>query len=74
MVVKTVGLRDSVDKEGKRKKVTGNVYLHFLTSCLREYKSDFNFTMLSVPKSTQERLQARAKDSLKTRGIVFDEF
>lgn len=49
MLVKTVGIRDSIDKEEKRRRVTGNIYLHFLTNCLRDFKADFNFSMLSVP-------------------------
>ena len=44
------------DKAGSNKKFSGNVYMHYLTKCLREYDLNFTFKMVSVPKGTQEKL------------------
>lgn len=37
VLVKTVGSRERTDKNGKSIKYQGNVYLHYLTTCLKEY-------------------------------------
>ena len=69
MLVKTTGVREITDKEGKRRKITGNVYLHFLTKCLKSYVSNFNFGMIVAPKQTQERLPKDGAEKLKNCGV-----
>ena len=43
MLVKTVGVRKRTDKMGKTVKYTGNVYLHYLSTCLKRVRPKFYF-------------------------------
>ena len=49
VLVKSVGVRERTDKSGKIVKYTGNVYLHYLTTCLKEYDQNFSFNAITVP-------------------------
>ena len=48
ILVKTTGEREFVDKKGKVVRQNGNVYLHYLTSCLKEHKPSFTFDQIVV--------------------------
>ena len=37
-------------------KYLGNIYLHFLTKCLKEHDSNFAFEKIVVTKNTQDLL------------------
>ena len=52
VVVKTAGVRERTDKSGKIVKYTGNVYLHYLTTCLRKYDQHFTFKDVTVSART----------------------
>ena len=45
VLVKTVGVRERTDKSGKLVKYMGNVYLHFLTSVLKNLIRALNFLL-----------------------------
>jgi hypothetical protein len=49
VIVKSVGIRERTDKSGKVVKYTGNVYLHYLTNCLKEYDQNFPFKIMQSP-------------------------
>ena len=63
-------MREITDKDGNQKKYTGNIYLHYLTKCLKSYDQKFDFLKANVPKRTQELLPARAVESLKAKGLT----
>ena len=60
------------DKTGLKKKFSGNIYLHYLTKCSREYDLNFNFKMVIVPKRTQEKLPAGEPEQIRKKGIILD--
>ena len=72
LLVKTVGVREITDKTGSKKKFSGNIYLHYLTKCLRQYDSNFNFKMVNVPKRTQEKLPERGPEHIRKKGMILD--
>ena len=63
VLVKTAGVRERTDKSGKIVKHTGNVYLHYLTKCLRSYDQQFSFNAITV-KRTLSFLPAVQKNLL----------
>ena len=73
VVVKSVGLRERTDKNGKTVKYTGNLYLHFLTKCLQEYDQKFSFNAVTVPTRTLGFLPSGSKDKLKLKGLQVEE-
>ena len=72
MLVKTVGVREITDKAGSKKKFSGNVYMHYLTKCLREYDFNFTFKMVSVPKGTQEKLREWGPKQSRKKRMILD--
>lgn len=51
VVVKTQGEREWFDqKQGKLRKSSGNVYLHYLKKCLKEFDITFTFSKTAVLK------------------------
>ena len=56
LLVKTIRVRQITDKEGSKEKLSGNIYLHYLTKFMREYDLNFNFKIGSVAKRSQEKL------------------
>ena len=67
LLLKTVGVREITDKAGSKKKFSGNIYLHYLTKCLREYDLNFSFKMVSVPKRTQEKLPEGEPEQIRKK-------
>ena len=49
VIIKSVGVRERTDKSGKIVKYIGNIYLHYLTNCLKEYDQNFAFNAINVP-------------------------
>ena len=72
LLVKTVGVREITDKAGSKKKFSGNVYMHYLTKCLREYDLNFTFKMVSVPKGTQEKLPEWGREQSRKKRMILD--
>ena len=67
--IKTVGLRERYDKKtGEIVKQQANVYLHFLTECLKQYDQKFKFSSVMVSNRTQEHLPSASLDLLKSKG------
>lgn len=73
VLVKTVGVRERTDKSGKQVKYTGNVYLHYLTKCLREYDQNFAFNAILVPSRTLEFLPDGSRKKLTEKGLQIQE-
>ena len=72
LLVKTVGVREITDKTGSKKKFSGNIYLHYLTKCLRQYGLNFNFRMVSVPKRIQEKLPEGGPEQIRKKEMILD--
>eukprot|EP00111_Clytia_hemisphaerica_P014489 TCONS_00042663-protein len=70
-VLKTRGMRERPpDKDkGGRKLYEGNVYLHFLTDCLKKWDKKFKYETVIVPNSTKEKTQDKWKPYLRKKGI-----
>ena len=69
VLVKSVGVRERTDKSGKIVKYTGNVYLHYLTTCLKEYDQNFSFNAITVPSRTIKLLPEGSRESLAAKGL-----
>ena len=72
LYVKTVRVREITDKTGSKKKFSGNMYLHYLTKCLRECDLNCNFKMVSVPKRAQEKLPEGGPEKIRMKGMILD--
>ena len=72
VIVKSVGVRERTDKSGKVVKYSGNVYLHFLTQCLKEYDQNFSFSSITVPKHTLAFLPAGGQEKLEAKGLIIE--
>ena len=69
VLVKTVGVRERTDKSGKLVKYMGNVYLHFLTKCLKEFDQSFKFSAVTVPSKTLTFLPHGSRENLEAKGL-----
>ena len=69
VMVKTVGNRERTDKNGKTVKYQGNVYLHYLTSCLREYDRNFSFKNVVVSARTLALLPDNSRQIFLDKGL-----
>ena len=69
VVVKSNGIRERTDKSGKIVRYTGNVYLHYLTNCLKEYDQNFSFHAITVPSSKLKHLPKGSRDKLVAKGL-----
>ena len=69
VLVKTVGSRERTDKNGKTVKYQGNVYLHYLTSCLREYDQNFSFKNVVVSARTLALLPDNSRQIFLDKGL-----
>ena len=67
--MKTVGVREHTDKTGKTMKYTGNVYLHYLSTCLKEYDQNFTLAAITVPASTLSFLSEGSRELLTEKGL-----
>ena len=70
VAVKTTAPREFTDSQGKKRKVVSNIYLHYLTTCLKAFKQGFDFTNIRIPKSTQALLPAAALERIKQKGCI----
>lgn len=68
VVIKSVGIREFTNSDGKRIKQKANVYIHYLTNCLKEFDDDFSFSKITVPKSTQIILGTASCSRLQAKG------
>ena len=68
-IVKTVGVRERTEKSGKICRYTGNVYLHYLTKCLKDYNQNFSFRAVKVPSRTLTFLPEGSAAKLKEKGL-----
>ena len=71
--VKTVGVRERTDKTGKISKYTGNVYLHYLTKCLKEFDQKFSFSAINVPIRTLTFLPDGSRERLSRKGLQVED-
>ena len=67
--MKTVGVGERTDKSGKLVKYTGNVYLHFLTKCFKEFDQSFKFSAVTVPSKTLTFLPHGSRENLEAKGL-----
>ncbi len=70
VVVRTEGIREWTAANGKQKSSSGNIYIHYLRSCLMEYQQSFVFAMVTVPKSTLSYLPPDAAIKFRGQGCV----
>ena len=56
-------------KVGRKKKYSGNIYIHFVRKCLRSYNLNFRFDMVKVPQRTLTRLPNSWKEGLRNKGV-----
>ena len=68
-LVKTVDVRERTDKTGKTVKYTGNDYLHYLSTCLKEYDQNFTFAEITVSASTLSFLPDGSRELLTEKGL-----
>ena len=68
-MIKTVGIRERIEKSGERKKYSGNIYIHFVQKRLRSYNLNFRFDMVKVPQITLTRLPNNWKEGLRNEGV-----
>ena len=67
VVVKTNGERELYNKKvQKKRKATGNVYLHYLFKCLSEFDQAFSYTKIIVLKDTIQKLPAGTDEKVFT--------
>ena len=72
VLVRTTGVREFTDKTGRRKRTTGNVYLHYLKRCLVEYDDKFKFSAITVLKDTLKRLPPNSVNKFKDIGLQIE--
>lgn len=69
VIIKSVGVLERTDKSGKIVKYTGNIYLHYLTNCLKEYDQNFAFNAINVPSRTMNFLPKGSRETLIAKGL-----
>ena len=67
-VVKTVGVREFTGKPGSIERHQGNVYQHFLTTCLTKFDKTFQYSLLKIPKRTQQSIKREDMARLSKKG------
>ena len=50
-------------------KYTGNVHLHYLTKCLKEFDQNFKFYAVTVPSKTLKFLPDGSRENLEAKGL-----
>ena len=70
-VVKTSGKRERCGKKDQVMKYHGNIYLHFLTKCLKQHDVKFAFEKIAVTKNAQHSLPDSVKLMLEGKGVTF---
>ena len=72
--MKSVGVRERTDKSGKVVKYSGNVYLHFLTQCLKKYDQNFSFSSITVPTHTLAFRPEGGQEKLEAKGLIIEKW
>ena len=67
-LIKTIGSRSYTSKQGKDTSRQGNVYLHYLTGCLKGFDPKFKFDIVKIPKDAQKLMNTRQIKKLIDRG------
>ena len=73
IAVKITALREYTNKLGKLQKSSGNVYLHYLKTCLTGHDQKFEFNQINVPVNTKEELSNEQIPKLSDTGCVFED-
>ncbi|XP_065060451.1 uncharacterized protein LOC135687737 [Rhopilema esculentum] len=73
VIVKTEGTREWTTANGKQRSSTGNIYVHYLRSCLLDYQQNFEFSIITVSKQTLQLLPENAKARLESQGCVIED-
>ena len=71
LIVRTHGVVEFTDRQGRFQRKEGPVYLHFLETCLKSYVEGFNYDKLIVQADTNRLLKEEEKEYLQTLGIKF---
>ena len=71
VLVRTMVNRSWTDKNGNKRNTSGNVYLHYLITCLKDHDDDFSFNKVTVLKEAINRLPDDSKQKLKKQGLCF---
>lgn len=73
IAVKTRSLRSFTDKKtGKLKTHAGNVYLHYLTKCLKSFEQNFQMKNIRVSVNTQSHLTKFEVEKLRKHGCTIE--
>ena len=71
--MKTTAFREYTNKKGKLQKSSGNVYLHYLKTCLKGHYQKFEFNQIIVSVKTKEELSDKQIAKLSDTGCVFED-
>ena len=72
IAVKTTAIREYTDKNGKRQRNSGNVYIHYLAACLKGHDQKFQFKAITVPKNTKKHLTDDQIARLAESGCIIE--
>ena len=72
IVVKTTAMREFTDPTGKQQRHSGNVYLYYLTNCLKGHNQKFQFSAIIVPDKTKVHLTDDQVAKLANIGCKFE--
>lgn len=72
VLVRTTGVREFTDKNGKQRRNTGNVYLHYLKSCLTGYDDKFKFSAVTVLQETLKKLPPDSVRKFRDMGLQIE--
>ena len=73
IAVKTYATREYTGVNGKQHVTHGNVYLHYLQSCLKKHDQKFEFKPILVPNKTKIHLSDDQIAKLCNTGCIFEE-
>lgn len=71
VIVKTSGFRQ-FSKDGVLTKQIGNVYLHYMTNCHKEFTPNFEFNSIVITKATQAGLADENLARLASKGCLME--
>lgn len=72
VLVKTEGNREYTNKQGKQVEYRGNVYMHYLRDCLAEFQQNFQFSMITVLRSTLNLLPRGSEKKFADQGCILE--
>ena len=73
MLLHTVANCSWSNKNGTKHNTSGNVYLHYLITYLKDHDNDFSFSKVAVLKETLNWLPDDPKQKLKKQGLGFQQ-